>query len=94
MILSKGELVAVYTPLIFLRADILRNLYLSVLQSYSFEVKTPTYSRPPQSMEHQVVCSHYIHGNRLLFIILYPIVVVFPTVVFVVRIAPNDAPHI
>ena len=39
MILSKGELVAVYTPLFFLRADILRNLYLSVLQSYSFEVK-------------------------------------------------------
>ena len=38
-------------------------------------------------MEHQVVCSHYIRGNRLLFIILYPIVVVFPTVVFVMRIA-------
>ena len=38
-------------------------------------------------MEHQVVCSHYIRVNRLLFIILYPIVVVFPTVVFVMPIA-------
>ena len=38
-------------------------------------------------MERQVVCSLYIRGNRLLFIILYPIVVVFPTVVFVMRIA-------
>ena len=28
-------------------------------------------------MEHQVVCSHYIRGNRLLSIILHPVVVVF-----------------
>ena len=36
-------------------------------------------------MEHQVVCSHCIRGNRLLSTILYLIVVVFPTVVFVMR---------
>ena len=38
-------------------------------------------------LEHQVVCSHNICGNKLFSIILHPIVVVFTTVVFVLRIA-------